>query len=537
MRIRTRLSLSFALILSLFGLNLFIHLWSNYVRASGLEAVRRAISLQSTLSSIEHRLSDFQKQITLLAQMPGDALSAADIAGLNSALGVIETEIQRAVDISEPNDRDNLLKLRASFRRLAPSWRIFFENVGKDPARAITELSIRGEPLGAEVIHKQLPELERHEEDELNAATAEVYKIAKLTGNITFGIFLLSIALAILTAVLFSRYLTTRLERLRVGAALIGRGFFDQTIDVPAGDELGHLAKSFNEMRVRLRCAHEQLTGQNEELQRRHDELESERRTSESLLLNILPQQIATELRLNGAVQPRIYEDVTIMFTDFVRFSVSTEEVPAEELVRVLHEYFTAFDEIVTKYGLEKLKTIGDSYMCAGGLSEGLKSHPVDTVLAAMELLSWVRERSQAPDCKLAWDVRIGIHTGPVIAGVVGIKKFAFDLWGTTVNFSSRMESSGVPNRINISEPTVRRISEFFEYEHRGKILTKDNRLVDMYFVNGIKSELRNDIDENCPAAFAAAYARTFEHALPSFPPKRPVIPELGQADNQYHWA
>ena len=537
MRIRTRLSLSFALILSLFGLNLFIHLWSNHVRASGLEAVRRAISLQSTLSSIEHRLSDFQKQITLLAQMPGDALSSGDIAGLNSALGIIETEIQRAVDMSEPTDRDKLLKLRASFRKLAPSWRIFFENVGKDPARAITELSVRGEPLGAEVIHQQLPELERHEEDALNAATAEVYKIATLTGNITFGIFLLSITFAILTAVLFSRYLTTRLERLRVGAALIGRGFFEQTIDVPAGDELGDLAKSFNEMRVRLRRAHEQLTGQNEELQRRHDELENERRTSESLLLNILPQQIATELRLNGAVQPRIYEDVTIMFTDFVRFSVSTEEVPAEELVRVLHEYFTAFDEIVTKYGLEKLKTIGDSYMCAGGISEGLKSHPVDTVLAAMELLSWVRERLQAPGQRLAWDVRIGIHTGPVIAGVVGIKKFAFDLWGATVNFSSRMESSGVPNRINISEPTVLRVSEFFEFEHRGKVLTKDNRLVDMYLVSGIKQELRSEMNDACPMAFAAEYARTFERALPSFPAGKPVPPELSQADNQYHCA
>src|SRR4051794_32794814 len=129
MRIRTRLSLSFALILSLFGLNLFIHLWSNQQRASALSAVRRAISRQSTLSSVNHRLSDMQKQITLLAQMPTDELSPADIRELNSALEACEKEINRALAISEPADREKLLELQRRFRQLAPSWRIFYENV------------------------------------------------------------------------------------------------------------------------------------------------------------------------------------------------------------------------------------------------------------------------------------------------------------------------------------------------------------------------------------------------------------------------
>lgn len=242
-----------------------------------------------------------------------------------------------------------------------------------------------------------------------------------------------------------------------------------------------------------------------------------EKRVSESLLLNILPGEVADELRASGLVAPKYFEDVTILFTDFVGFTLSTEKLAVEELVEMLHDYFTAFDQIVARYGLEKMKTIGDSYMCIGGLPLRNPAHPVDMVMAAFEMLEAVRERSR-PDRPVQWQVRIGIHTGPVIAGVVGINKFAFDIWGDTVNYSSRMESSGAANRINISERTYSRVKDFFACQHRGKVLTKEKRELDMYFANGISAGLVNGSAENPPPAFVQRYNLYFHKDPPSFP-------------------
>ena len=242
---------------------------------------------------------------------------------------------------------------------------------------------------------------------------------------------------------------------------------------------------------------------------------ETQRREAESLLRNILPAQIADELRLRGQVEPRYFEDVTILFSDFVAFTHATENLAAEDLVNVLHTYFTAFDKVVGRYGLEKLKTIGDSYMLVGGLPERNPSHPVDAVMAAFEMLRAVEELSseEAP-----WRVRIGIHTGPVIAGVVGIKKFAFDIWGETVNFSSRMESSGVPNRINMSARTYSRVKDFFECEARGSVKTKEGKEYDMYFAKGILPKLIDDRTQAPPPAFVRRYRIYFQKSPPAFP-------------------
>jgi class 3 adenylate cyclase len=254
-----------------------------------------------------------------------------------------------------------------------------------------------------------------------------------------------------------------------------------------------------------------------EALKRRNVELDHQRQVSESLLLNILPAEVADELRTKGMVSPKYFEDVTIMFTDFVGFSTSTEHLAAEDVVEQLHGYFTAFDRICTRYGLEKLKTIGDSYMCIGGLPTRNPAHPVNAVMAALEMLQEVVERDR-PDSLVSWKVRIGIHTGPVVAGVVGINKFAFDIWGDTVNFSSRMESSGEPNRINISEHTYSRIKDFFECEYRGKVLTKDKRAVDMYFANGILPKLLAHGKGNPPPAFVRRFRIYFNSDPPAFP-------------------
>jgi len=218
-------------------------------------------------------------------------------------------------------------------------------------------------------------------------------------------------------------------------------------------------------------------------------------------------------------VSPKYFEDVTILFTDFVGFTTSTEKLAVEELVEVLNDYFTAFDQIVARYHIEKLKTIGDSYMCISGLPTRNPAHPVDTVMAAFEMLHAVEERERQKH-GAQWKVRIGIHTGPVIAGVVGINKFAFDIWGDTVNYSSRMESSGQANRINLSERTHSRIKDFFECEYRGKVLTKEKRELDMYFANGILPSLINGgaSTEIPPPAFLRRYKVYFQKEPPSFP-------------------
>jgi class 3 adenylate cyclase len=253
------------------------------------------------------------------------------------------------------------------------------------------------------------------------------------------------------------------------------------------------------------------------ELEQRHAQVEQQKQVSESLLLNILPAAVADELRSKGMVSPKYFEDVTILFTDFVGFTLSTEKLAAEELVEMLHDYFTAFDQIVARYRLEKMKTIGDSYMCLSGLPARNPAHPVDTVLAAFEMLHAVEQRAQRGG-PVEWKVRIGIHTGPVIAGVVGINKFAFDIWGDTVNYSSRMESSGEANRINLSERTYSRVKDFVACEPRGKVLTKDKREADMYFANGIVPSLLDGSGQTPPPAFVRRYNVYFQKDPPAFP-------------------
>ena len=254
------------------------------------------------------------------------------------------------------------------------------------------------------------------------------------------------------------------------------------------------------------RSAYEAIARQ-KELEVSNHRLEEEHDRAEGLLLNILPLEVARELESKGLVSPRYFEDVTVMFTDFVGFTTSAEKLAAEELVDLLNEYFTAFDEITRRHNIEKMKTVGDSYMCIGGLPTRTPSHPVDTILAALEMVQFVVERPQGK-VPVEWGMRVGIHTGPVVAGVVGTLKFAFDVWGDTVNFSSRMESSGVTNRVNISERTYSRVKDFFACEPRGKILTKDKREVEMYLVQGALPSLA------APEEFARRYQVYFQKSL-----------------------
>ena len=211
--------------------------------------------------------------------------------------------------------------------------------------------------------------------------------------------------------------------------------------------------------------------------------ISKEKKISENLLLNILPAETAKELKQNGKVNAIKFDQVTVLFTDFVSFTKFAEHVEPEQLVKSIDFYFKEFDKITTKYGLEKIKTIGDSYMCACGLPTPNPAHARNVICAAKEMMELVRNTLNAQDGLSHFDIRIGVNTGPVVAGIVGIKKWQYDIWGDTVNIASRMESMSKPGRINLTETTWNEIKDEFPCEYRGEIEAKNRGLLKMYFL------------------------------------------------------
>jgi class 3 adenylate cyclase len=208
-------------------------------------------------------------------------------------------------------------------------------------------------------------------------------------------------------------------------------------------------------------------------------------------LLNILPAKVAKELQQDGYATPRDYESVTVLFTDFKSFTRIAEGLTPYELIAELNSYFNAFDNIIDKFNLEKIKTIGDAYMCAGGIPEPNNTHPVDALRVGLAMQEHMRIKNEKriEQGLTPWELRVGIHTGPIIAGVVGSKKYAYDIWGDTVNIASRMESNGEPGRVNISQSTYDLVKDRFDCLYRGKIAAKNKGEIDMYFVkNEIKT-------------------------------------------------
>lgn len=216
-----------------------------------------------------------------------------------------------------------------------------------------------------------------------------------------------------------------------------------------------------------------------------HKILDKQKNEIEGLLLNILPREVAGELQRTGHATPRHYDSVSVMFTDFKSFTVIADNMSPKELVEELDACFIAFDGIIEKYNLEKIKTIGDSYMCAGGIPVEDETHVLKIVKAGLEIQQYVSEYNErrAEKGLEPWNIRIGIHVGPIVAGVVGKKKYAYDIWGSTVNIASRMESNGEPGKVNISHATYEHIKDFYNCVHRGKISAKNIGDVDMYFI------------------------------------------------------
>ncbi len=235
--------------------------------------------------------------------------------------------------------------------------------------------------------------------------------------------------------------------------------------------------------------AYTQKRKANKELGKQKDLIIWEKMQSESLLLNILPYDIAEELKNKGKATVRHYEMVSVLFADFKDFSKITEKTPPAILIAELDKYFIKFDEIINKYNLEKIKTIGDCYMCVGGIPNPNKTNHIEAVLAGLEFQQYIKECNilKAEKNELLWELRIGIHTGKVIAGVVGKKKFAYDIWGDTVNTASRMESGCEIGKVNISGVTYEAVKEYFECTYRGKMDVKNLKEMDMYYVDSIK--------------------------------------------------
>lgn len=219
-------------------------------------------------------------------------------------------------------------------------------------------------------------------------------------------------------------------------------------------------------------------------VQKRKDnqKIAEEKQKSDDLLLNILPHEVAEELKEKGETAARHYDKVSVLFTDFVNFTVNSEKMGVQEVLNELNICFTEFDRIMDKYGLEKIKTIGDAYLAVSGLPVSNPKHAQNSVNAGLEIIDFIKDRKQ--NNPNALDIRIGIHSGPVIAGIVGVKKFAYDIWGDTVNTAARMEQNSEKGKLNISGSTYELVKGNFYCEYRGKIETKGKGALDMYFVN-----------------------------------------------------
>jgi class 3 adenylate cyclase len=249
-----------------------------------------------------------------------------------------------------------------------------------------------------------------------------------------------------------------------------------------AYNEIEFLSEELNEANITLENKVEERTKQ---LNASNFQLADEKRKTDELLLNILPAEIAEELRETGSSRARRFPSVTVMFTDFKDFTRLSEELTPEQLVNEIDYCYRQFDQVIEKYGLEKIKTMGDAYICAGGLPTMNFTHPEDAVRAALDIRDFMDQIKSDKTNKNEpfFEIRIGVHTGPVVAGIVGSKKFAYDIWGDTVNLAARMQSSGEISKVNISDSTYQMIKDKFSCTRRGKVEAKNKGVIDMYFV------------------------------------------------------
>jgi class 3 adenylate cyclase/HAMP domain-containing protein len=518
MTIRARLILAFATILALFAVTQAIQVTSDRQRTKTVNDLERALHREILMGRIRQGIADLQRQVALLSQIegdPGESPAGRDI--VTTEIDKVSDDIRNLVALSDPVDAAEVGDLQQTYAKLADAWRRFFDYLGTEAGWA-TAFQVKAEPLARRVLADRvglLPRLEAAQTSHVLEAQAQFDRINRDTSQLDLSIFAASMLVSLGVAFLLARHLTTRLADLNRGVAAVATMNLDHRITIRSRDELGQVGEGFNAMAESLSASRQALSSANEELLMRNTEIDREREVSQSLLRNILPEEIAAELAERGEVAPRYYEDVTILFTDFVGFTLAVEKLAAEDVVGLLHTYFKKFDDIAERYGLEKLKTIGDSYFCAAGLPRRTPSHPVDAMLAALEMLHVVGD-TVCPDGQ-RWSMRVGLHTGPVVAGVVGTRKFAFDVWGDTVNVASRMQTAGRPNRVNVSAALHQRVKDFFVMEARGRIQTKEGKDLEMYEVLGVLPGLIAGGGVP-PQVFAKRYRTYFDKPLTTFP-------------------
>ena len=232
-----------------------------------------------------------------------------------------------------------------------------------------------------------------------------------------------------------------------------------------------------------------------ERIKQRTAQLEEAKGKSDELLLNILPAEVADELKAKGKSAPRMYKSASVLFTDFVGFTATSAKMEPKKLIEKLDAYFVEFDKITSRYGIEKIKTIGDAYMCASGIPVENENNALSLTLAGLQLKTYCErlKTEQQAHGEVFWDLRLGIHSGPIIAGVVGVKKFAYDVWGDTVNTASRVESNGDLNTLNVSETTYNKIKDYFVCDFEKEVNAKGKGIMKIYQVDRLKPEYSAD--------------------------------------------
>ena len=301
-------------------------------------------------------------------------------------------------------------------------------------------------------------------------------------GGLAIKISIAMIAVALLVSIVMGTLLTRSVLALTSTVKRFAdKDFSARTTELPR-DEIGQLGAHFNTMAATIQAHSENLEVL---VEQRTRELVAEKQTSERLLLNVLPAPIADRLKAGESLIVDRYESVTVLFADIVGFTALSSRTSPEELVTMLNELFSTFDRLAQKHGLEKIKTIGDAYMVVAGLPMPLADHAIAMAHMALDMIAAISEYAKRTESGLT--IRVGMHTGSVVAGVIGEKKFIYDLWGDTVNTASRMESAGVPGRIHVSEITYLAIRDEFDLEDRGPIEIKGKGLMSTYLLVGIK--------------------------------------------------
>ena len=454
------------------------------VRAIGGEDIRERNSPDSEIFSRE--MTGFK-----VARLSGDHMLSNFVVhregwsevGFLQNLDVAQKTLQRVESDTSILTKEQQVHL-AALKREIPWYQHFAEEAiaaRKDPQWNVARHLMRTEtvPLSEQVM-SQLNGLSTTQLGLMRQEADYVDWLGKGAILVSFG---LIIGMAVVAGIMSRRrakHITQPLARLAEATQELAAGQWHRDLPVTSDDELGSLTHSFNHMRVALKESEEAL-------QKSYSQLASEHDRAEGLLLNILPSPIAERLKNEQGIIADSFPEVTVMFADMVGFTQLSSQIPPEKLVQSLNIVFSVFDTLAEQYGLEKIKTIGDAYMVVGGLPFPRQDHAEAIANMALQMLKEIEALNREGSTR--FQIRIGINLGPVVAGVIGHKKFIYDIWGDTVNIASRMESHGIPGAIQVTEACYRRLQSKYSFEARGNIHIKGKGEMPTYLLTGLSSD------------------------------------------------